>query len=67
MYAIYESEKYFTTLENLKNTLEEYGVAIIPSLLSEEECKEMEEGMWNTLETWTKDWEATSKKNLYNI
>ncbi len=64
MTAIYESDRYFTDLENLKNTLDQYGVAIIPSLLSEEECKEMEDGMWNTLETWTKEWEQPIKKDI---
>jgi hypothetical protein len=64
MSAIYESEKYFTTLENLSSTLSEFGVAIIPSLLSEEECKEMEDGMWNTLETWTQNWEQPINRNI---
>jgi ectoine hydroxylase-related dioxygenase (phytanoyl-CoA dioxygenase family) len=41
----------------LKNTLDEYGVAIIPSVLDENECVAMEDGMWNTLETWTNTWD----------
>ena len=34
----YEYEKYKTTKENLTKTLNEYGVAIIPSILNDEEC-----------------------------
>ena len=58
MSAIYEYEKYLCNSDNLKATLEEYGVAIIPSVLSEEECNAMETGMWNTLEDWTQHWET---------
>lgn len=50
-------EKYITNIDNLKNTLEEYGVAIIPNVLNEEECKNMEDGMWDTLECWTQSWD----------
>ena len=51
------TEKYITDIDNLKNTLDEYGVAIIPSVLDENECVAMEDGMWNTLETWTNTWD----------
>lgn len=51
------TEKYITDIDNLKNTLDEYGVAIIPSVLNETECVAMEDGMWNTLETWTNTWD----------
>ena len=51
------TEKYITDIDNLKNTLDEYGVAIIPSVLNEDECVAMEDGMWNTLETWTNTWD----------
>ena len=34
-------EKYFTNLENIEDTLDKYGVAIIPSLLDENECNNM--------------------------
>ncbi len=63
MSVIYEYEKYISTLDNVTATLEQYGVAIIPSILSNEECAEMEEGMWNTLETWSKTWETPITKN----
>lgn len=58
MNTVYEYERYITTPDNLKQTLEEYGVAIIPSVLNEEECSQMASGMWDTLEDWTQHWET---------
>ena len=58
MSATYEFEKYITNVENLKHTLEEYGVAIIPNVINDEECEEMVNGMWNTLEHWTQSWDT---------
>lgn len=62
-YNMYEYSKYVTDSERLRETIEEFGVAIIPSVLSEEECQEMEAGMWNTLETWTQDWDIQIRKD----
>ena len=49
----YVFEKYICTAETALQTVETYGVAIIPSLLSDEECDQMVNGMWNTLEDIT--------------
>jgi ectoine hydroxylase-related dioxygenase (phytanoyl-CoA dioxygenase family) len=57
----YEFDKYESTIDNFQCTLEKYGVAIIPNLLSEEECKNMNKGMWGTLKRLTKDWEVPIK------
>lgn len=57
MTAVYEYERYITTAENLKATLEEYGVAIIPGILNDEECSAMQSGMWDTFEDWTQHWD----------
>ena len=46
----YEGEKYYTTKENLKNTLLEYGVAIIPNVLDDNECKNIRKGIWSYFE-----------------
>jgi len=46
----YECDKYITTPQNLKHTLNQYGVAIIPNVLTMEECEEMRSGMWDYLE-----------------
>lgn len=53
-----DSEKYFTSPENVLNTLSTYGVAIIPQLLSEDECEKMMAGMWQTLGHLTSNWES---------
>lgn len=58
MNAVYEYERYITTPDNLKETLEEYGVAIIPSVLNDEECSQIASGMWDTLEDWTQHWDT---------
>ena len=44
------SEAYFATKENVMEKLEKYGVAIIPSVLNDVECKEMEKNMWKYLD-----------------
>ena len=46
----YEYNKYITTIDNLQNTLNTYGVAIIPGVLNQVECNNMKEGIWNYLE-----------------
>lgn len=58
MSAVYEYERYIAAPENLKETLEEYGVAIIPSVLNDDECSKMASGMWDTLEHWTQNWDT---------
>jgi hypothetical protein len=58
----YDCMHLITTPERAKETLAKYGVAIIPSVLDDIECKEMEEGMWNTLEHWTQNWELPIKR-----
>lgn len=41
----YEYEKYIATADNVMDVINQYGVAIIPSLLNEEECDKMASGM----------------------
>lgn len=48
-------DKYITTSCLARETLDEYGVAIIPSVLDPEECEQMKNGMWNYLEEVTQD------------
>jgi hypothetical protein len=71
---LYEYEKYKTTKEKLKETLDKYGVAIIPNVLSDEECDEMVNNMWNLLEHYSKNWETpinrddeTTWKHIVNL
>jgi len=53
----YEREKYYTTPEKLKETLEEFGVAIIPSVIQGDELEGMRTGMWDYLEGITSQFE----------
>lgn len=62
----YEFEKYIANIDNVMNILNEYGVAIVPSVLNERECKKMNSGMWDTLETLTQNWEIKIERNNPN-
>ena len=59
----YECDKYVTNVENLKQTLHTYGVAIIPSVLSPNDCVDMQNGMWDYLEHVTKNFNVPIKRN----
>jgi len=61
--AEYEFERYIASKDNVLEVLNNYGVAIIPNILNEEECCEMNNGMWKTLETLTQDWEKPINRN----
>ncbi len=61
--STYVYEKYVTTKEGVRDTLNEYGVAIIPNVLNEEECEEMRNGMWEYLEHITSDFEIPINRN----
>ena len=37
---------------------DEWGVAIVPSILSKQECVHMQKGMWDTLEHLTQAWDT---------
>ena len=70
----YEYEKDIATADNVMDVINQYGVAIIPSLLNEEECDKMASGMWNTLEDITQTWDhpitrddPTSWRNIRDL
>lgn len=52
----YEGEKYYTTKEKLKKTIEKYGVAIIPNVFSDIECDSIYSKMWDFFEHITNKW-----------
>lgn len=58
----YEYEKYVTTINNVTNTLNQYGVAIIPNVLNQQDCDAMKQGMWDYLETITANLPVPIKK-----
>jgi ectoine hydroxylase-related dioxygenase (phytanoyl-CoA dioxygenase family) len=49
-------DKYFTTISNLKQTLDEYGVAIIPAVLDSDECAAIVSEIWDFFEHITQKW-----------
>lgn len=57
------STKYYATAETLKSVLAEYGVAVIPNVLDAKECAHMENGMWNYLETVSREWKTPMKRS----
>lgn len=63
---IYRYKKYLTTKEKLKETLELYGVAIIPNVINEKECNDMINNMWDYLEHITKNLDIPINRNDYN-
>jgi hypothetical protein len=52
----YEGSKYFTTSDKVKETLNIYGVAIIPNILNETESNAILSGTWDFLEHITQNW-----------
>ena len=53
--------KYITTAENLKETIQKYGVAIIPKVINDLECENMLKGVHNYFEHITQNWEVPFK------
>jgi hypothetical protein len=67
-------QKYYTDINNLQDTINKYGVAIIPNILNDIECKKMESDMWDYLEHITQKWDipinrldSTSWNQIYNL
>ncbi len=58
----YEFEKYLSNYLNIKETLNKYGIAIIP-LLNEEECNKMINDKWDLLEYLTSDFDIPIDRN----
>lgn len=59
----YEYEKYVCNVNTLRDTIEKYGVAIIPNIIDKTECENMVSGMWNYLETITSNMTKPIKKD----
>jgi len=49
----YEYESYLTTPEQCMEMLDEYGIAIIPGILDEDECNHIENSTWSHIEKTT--------------
>lgn len=61
--SLYEYEKYVTDVDGLRETLNEYGVAVIPNVLNDEECEEIVHGMWDFFETITSSWDTPIRRD----
>jgi len=70
----YEDLKYFTTIDKVLDKINEYGVAIIPSILDDNECIDMYNGIWSYFEQITQKWEIPMNRDnkeswsqIYNL
>jgi hypothetical protein len=54
----YEFEKYVCSKETLKQTIQQYGVAIIPNVFDEDECVTMVNQIWDFFEHISQTWET---------
>ena len=59
----YENTKYNTDNEHLKETLEKYGVAVIPSVFTELETNDLMDKMWSFFEQITKNFKVPIQRN----
>jgi hypothetical protein len=62
----YEDKKYLCTKNNLKETLEKYGVAVIPSVFTPSESKDILNKMWSFFEHITKTFKVPIKRDKPN-
>lgn len=62
----YRERKYNTTPENLKYTIDKYGVAVIPNVLTQQECETSLSEMWSYFEHITKSWNLPLNRNNPN-
>jgi hypothetical protein len=63
---MYKYEKYVTDKYGLKNMIDNYGVAIIPSVFDDIECEKMVSGIWDYFEHITQKWEKPLKRSDSN-
>lgn len=59
----YEYTKYVTTVDNLRATIEKYGVAILPNVLDDTECSSLVSGIWDYFEHMTQSWSIPISRN----
>lgn len=59
----YEFTKYTTTKEQIRETIEQYGVAILPNVLDDSECDSLVSGIWDYFEQLTSFWSVPIDRN----
>jgi len=55
--------KYYANTDNLRQIIDEYGFAIIPNVLDQNECQNMINNMWDYLEHITTNWHLPITRN----
>lgn len=68
------SKQYHCTLETLKATLDQYGVAVLPRVLDHAKAAKLADGLWEYLEHISQSWEKplsrsdpTTWKQIYDL
>jgi len=59
----YEYERYIAKKETLRETINNYGVAIIPNVLNDLECENIVNGIWDFLEHISQQWDTPIDRN----
>lgn len=59
----YEGEKYHCDVNGVKDMLKKYGVAIVPSVLTNEEAQAMRDGLWDSIEHITQAFDVPIKRD----
>ena len=57
------STKYYTDSQHLRETIENYGVAVIPNVLTELECSKSFDEMWEYFEYITSTMNVPMQRN----
>lgn len=55
---LYRYKRFCTDSENLRDTIERYGVAIIPNVLDTTECEKMVDGIWDFFQHISSKWDT---------
>lgn len=63
MSSDYEFEKYICDKYTLRQTIDTYGVAIIPNVLNDDQCQSIVDGIWDFLEHITQEWTTPIDRN----
>ena len=59
----YEYTKYCCNKETLRETIDKFGVAIIPNVLDEKECENIVNGLWDYFEHISQSWNIPLSRN----
>lgn len=58
--------KYICKVSGVKETLQKFGVAIVPNILNDQECDALMSGMWSYFEHITQSWAKPINRNDKN-